>query len=240
MSIVNTDYETYKKWKSWGAGRQLEPWLARYFQLEVSRAGLLHFNSVLEVGFGNGEFLDWAKQNGASPVGLEIIEELVSLAEKDGFEVYHWNLVEGDEKESPLDGRLFDCVVAFDVIEHLTIEQAQVALQRMAALLQPGGKVLLRFPNGESPFYLPLQNGDYTHRIDVTRSKLEHLCLGSGLELECYYNSVRVAANRSTAWIKWLVFRARDIIELVVGYLYYSKRRPLDPAATAILRKIEN
>lgn len=235
MNETNEHYETYRKWKNWGKGRGLEPWLVRYFDKELSRAGFNSSPSILEVGFGNGEFLDWSTQKGSSVVGLEIIPELVDDAANNGFEVYHWNLVDDAVEESPLVDRKFDCIVAFDVIEHLTVEQAKLALARLAELLQPGGKVILRFPNGESPFYLPLQNGDHTHRIDVTELKLKHLCIGSGLEVEGYYNAARVANKRATAWLKWCLFRIRDLIEIGIGYIYYGRRRPLDPAATAVL-----
>lgn len=233
----NTDYETYKQWKKWGPERKLQPWQERYFSLEIARARLPRFQSVLEIGFGNGEFLQWAKRMGADPVGLEIIPELVEAASGSGHKVYHLNLVKDSMETSPLKDKTFDCIVAFDVIEHLTIEQAQEAFRRMSRLLNPGGKVILRFPNGESFLYVPTQNGDHTHRMDVCQVKLKHLCIGSGLDLEGYYNAARVANKRTTAWLKWVIFRMRDSIETIVGYLYYNKRRPLDPVATAILRK---
>lgn len=232
-----SDYETYKQWKKWGPERQLQPWHARYFALEIKRARLSQFKSVLEIGFGNGEFLQWAKQRGAEPVGLEIIPELVEAASESGLEVHHWNLVDGDMADRPLAGRTFDCIVAFDVIEHLPVEAAQEVLKRIASLLNPGGKVILRFPNGESFLSVPIQNGDHTHRMAVCKVKLEHLCIGSGLKVESYGNAARVANKASTAWLKWLLFRCRDLLELVVGYLYYNKSRPLDPVATAVLRK---
>lgn len=232
----STAYETYKQWKNWGKGPRLAPWLSRYFDLEISRAKPLQFTSVLEVGFGNGEFLQWAKERGAKAIGLEIIPDLVEVAAAQDFEVYHWNLIGSESEQSPISGRTFDCIVAFDVIEHLSVDQAKLALLRMAQYLNHGGKILLRFPNGESPFYLPLQNGDYTHRMDVTKLKLEHLALNSGLEVEAYFNSARVSNRRATAWIKWILFRVRDFVEIVVGLLYYNKRIPLDPAATAVLR----
>jgi SAM-dependent methyltransferase len=201
-------YETYQEWKQWEVENHLEPWLARYFSKEIGQARLHLFSSVLEIGFGNGEFLEWVKTRGA---------------------------VEDDEAQNPIKGRQFDCIVAFDVLEHFTIEEAQYALARMAKLLAPKGKIILRFPNGASPFYLPLQNGDYTHRISLTKPKLEHLCINTSLQLESYRNSARIANKRITAPLKWCFFRFRDAIEILLGYTYYGRRIPLDPAATAVL-----
>lgn len=232
-----SSYETYKQWKNWGPSRTLQPWQERYFAAEIARAKPPRFRSVLEVGFGNGEFLHWAKKQGAEPVGLEIIPELVEAAGNAGFEVHDWNLVGNEDPEQgPLKGRTFDCIVALDVVEHLTVEQAQLALKRMAGMLDHGGKVILRFPNGESFLSVPIQNGDHTHRMDVCRVKLEHLCIGSGLGLEGYFNAARVANKRSTALLKWLIFKGRDLVEVMIGYFYYNKRRPLDPVAIAVLR----
>jgi 2-polyprenyl-3-methyl-5-hydroxy-6-metoxy-1,4-benzoquinol methylase len=231
------DYKTYREWKGWGPENCLEPWLARYFSKEFSRLCLSACTSVLEIGFGHGKFLKWTKSQSIFPVvvGLEIIPELVEFASKQGFEVYNWDIVEGNEDQSPVKGRKFDCIVAFDVLEHLMTGQAQYVLNRISKLLSPKGKVILRFPNGESPFCLPLQNGDYTHKITITKSKLEHLCIGTGLQLESYRNSARVANKPLTAPIKWLFFRIRDLVEIFIGYVYYNRRIPLDPAATAIL-----
>ena len=233
--IRKLDYKTYKEWKEWGTEHYLESWLARYFSKEFSRIHLAEFGSVLEIGFGHGKFLEWAKIREIAAVGLEIIPELVEFASEQGFEVYNWNIVEGNEDQSPIKGRKFDCIVAFDVLEHLTIEHAQCALNRISKLLSPKGKVILRFPNGESPFHLPLQNGDYTHKITITKSKLEHLCIGTGLQIESYRNSARVANNPLTAPLKWMFFGIRDLVEIFIGYVYYSRRMPLDPAATAVL-----
>lgn len=235
--IKSSAYDSYRQWKGWDTGCHLQPWQERYFEKELTRACPATFKAVLELGFGNGEFLLWAKKQGAEPVGVEIIPELVQAASKIGLEVYEWNIVAEVDQGSPIAGKTFDCIVAFDVIEHMDVEMAQRALQRMALYLNSGGKVILRFPNGESPFYLPLQNGDHTHRMNVTKSKLEHIAINSGLKLDGYYNSARVANVRSTAWLKWLLYRMRDLIEVTIGYGYYNKRVPLDPAATAVLSK---
>lgn len=71
--------------------------------------------------------------------------------------------------------------------------------------------------------------------MSVCAVKLKHLCIGTRLKLKRYDNAVRVAGKPSAARLKWVIFRMRDLIELIVGALYYNKRRPLDPVATAVL-----
>ena len=233
---MNSDYDTYREWKKWGKQDALKGWQCRYFAKEVKRANLKSFASLLEVGFGNGEFLRWAKDQGVQVCGIEIIPELVDVAKSNDIEAYLYDLFEKQEND-PLEGRKFDCIVAFDVLEHMTVEQAKTVFIRLAEFLTPDGKIIFRFPNGESPFYVPIQNGDYTHRMDLCAVKLKHLCIGTGLQLEQYANAARVAAKPSTAWLKWILFKLRDLTELYIGALYYNKRRPLDPVATAILSK---
>lgn len=234
----STDYETYRQWKGWEQGQlHLPGWLQRYFRLELARAGVGEARVILEIGFGNGEFLQWLKMGGREGVGVEIIPELVDAAADRGLDAYLYDMTREDPEPSPFANRTFGAVVAFDVVEHLTVMQIQRLFRRLHALLRPGGRVVLRFPNGESPLFTPVQNGDLTHRTALSRPKLEHLCLGTGLKLERYDNAARVAGNASTAWLKWIVFRLRDLIEILVAGLYYSHRRPLDPVATAVLKR---
>lgn len=139
---AKSDYETYRKWKSWDGEVHIAPWQARYYAKEIERARLSRMQTVLEIGFGNGEFLQWAQGQGATVTGVEIIPELVDVAQAAGLEAYLYNIVEPDG-EDPLCGRKFDCIVALDVLEHLqhlTVEQAKVALSRMAGLLEPEGR----------------------------------------------------------------------------------------------------
>lgn len=233
-----SDYETYRQWKHWDSGELTVPqWLQHYFRLELERAGLAEAKTFLEIGFGNGEFLQWLKQRGCNCVGVEIIPELVEAGRKRGFDVHAYDMVADEANPDPFADQKFDAVVAFDVAEHLSVEQLQRLFRRLNTLLAPNGKVILRFPNGESPFSAPIQNGDHTHQTYLSLAKLKHLCIGSGLEVENYFNASRVPGKRKTAWVKWLIFKLRDLCELTIGALYYNRRRPLDPVATAVLIK---
>lgn len=230
-----TSYDGYRSWKGWDRQRRLAPWLRRYFQKEFQRAGIASPGTVLEVGFGDGSFLEWAKEAGFEVVGVEIISELVEDRRSEGFEVHHCDLTA--EHPSWESGEPFDAVIAFDVIEHLTVEQIHTFLKRIAAMLKPGGRLLIRFPNGESPFGFPIYNGDHTHRTLLTRSKLTQLSMDTGLTVEGYFNAARVANKQSTALLKQALFALRSLTEIVVGYTYFNQRRPLDAVATAVLRR---
>lgn len=235
MQTDNT-YDSYLEWKKWGKIQSGKTWQKQYFEKELDKADFASLDTVLEVGFGNGEFMLWAREKGIDVVGVEIIHELVARSKTQSFEAHLWNVAESDGNDSPLKGRKFDCIIAFDVIEHLSIKQALNALTHFANLLNPDGKIILRFPNGESPFSMLIYNNDQTHRTLFTRRKLQHLCLGTGLEVERYANSARVMNRNWLLPVKWLCFRIRDLCELVLGYVYYNHRVPLDQCATAVLK----
>ena len=64
----------------------------------------------------------------------------------------------------------FDCIYAFELIEHLTPEEGLTLLRSLHGLLRPGGKLLLGTPN----LYHPHRYwGDITHK---TPYKYEELC----------------------------------------------------------------
>lgn len=66
--------------------------------------------SYLDVGCGRGEMLDYATELGFKRVrGTEIVPDLI-----DGFKVHY-----GEVHALPFEGKKFDVVSAFDVIEHL-------------------------------------------------------------------------------------------------------------------------
>lgn len=55
----------YVKWKSWDQFGVLRKSLARYFAAELARAGTLPPGArVLEIGFGKGSFLEFARRRG--------------------------------------------------------------------------------------------------------------------------------------------------------------------------------
>jgi len=57
----------------------------------------------------------------------------------------------------------FDVIVVFDVLEHLTLEEILIFLDRAKQLLVTGGVIIARVPNCASPYGLAYQNGDFTH-----------------------------------------------------------------------------
>jgi SAM-dependent methyltransferase len=162
----------YLKWKNWGEESfgLLTPFAETYFKSEVAKAKIASPKiSVLEIGFGNGTFLAYAKKQGWEVAGTEVNENLVSLAKINGFDVVK------TESLKPFSSDQFDLVVAFDVLEHVPPQILIEFLTEVRRVLKKGGVLLARFPNGDSPLGLPYQNGDITHLNAIGTGKVVYL-----------------------------------------------------------------
>lgn len=174
-------YADYDGWKGWSFADfpRLTEHDRRYFRGELGGIALAGAE-VLEIGFGEGAFLAFAREAGARIAGTELLAEAVAAARAAGVELLDTDLA----RNLPAQAGRFDLIVAFDVIEHLTFEELDAALAAIAALLKPGGRFLARFPNGESPLGRVNQHGDISHRITLSRSALRQILRRHPLEIE--------------------------------------------------------
>ena len=131
------DYAGYQAWKGW-AGDDFGTFdvaAATYFATEIRESGILNMNAkrVLELGFGNGVFAGWAKQQGAIYMGTEIIPALIARGSTAGFDV--------QSAACPLTSfttnNSIDLVVAMDVFEHIDTSALQNLLIEAGSCLRP-------------------------------------------------------------------------------------------------------
>ncbi len=176
-------YGDYGAWKGW-SGRefgQCGPELARYFLAELRSAGLWPIAglSLLEVGFGNGEFAQWATSHGAKYLGIERLSELVSAGRAAGYCVHASDC----ELARTVGVNSLDGVVAFDVFEHLDLSELQRLMSDLWQCLRPGGLLVGRVPSGDSPFARAIQHGDITHRLILGNSALRQIAASCGFQV---------------------------------------------------------
>lgn len=230
-------YESYRTWKGWDADSGGGPDLTAYFQGEFSAIPLQNPGKLLEIGFGNGEFLEWATARGHSVTGFEIISELVEAGRDRGWNVHEIDIADPGFSPEPF-ADTFNCVVALDVLEHLTVEQSLRFLDHAAAVCLKDSFLVLRFPNGGSPFGRMTQNGDHTHRQALTLSKLNQLLVGKPWNLIRYGNAYRVKTGSIVQiFLKSMAYGARNLLEGFLGKIYYGRRIPMDPVVTVVLQR---
>lgn len=168
-------YQHYQALKGWDEAPFMQPsrtdtqFFDRYLAGVVDAGAL-----VAEVGFGNGNFLGWAAARGARVYGSEVQPALRDKAIAAGVGVLPLDFAEWP---SALPGRV-RVIAGIDVMEHLTREQNAELLKAAARLIEPGGLLFLRFPNGQSPLSLPIQHGDRTHVTVLSGPIVEQMAAG--------------------------------------------------------------
>jgi 2-polyprenyl-3-methyl-5-hydroxy-6-metoxy-1,4-benzoquinol methylase len=176
------DYDDLKKWKTF-----IQPSIqeADLYSKEFKHIDLSG-SYFLDIGFGSGGLLGWARQQGAIVSGVEIQEKLVKEARKAGIEVYK------ELKEVP--SERYDIVTGFDLLEHLPLNEISLFLDEIMRITKPSGEVLFRFPNCQSSAGLINQFGDHTHVTMLSGPIVLHLMKNAGF-IDISYQEARVMSS---------------------------------------------
>ncbi|OGS22755.1 MAG: hypothetical protein A2252_10540 [Elusimicrobia bacterium RIFOXYA2_FULL_39_19] len=136
-------------------GAYYKPWIDN---LQTSRLKLFsnrwnrigrHVNKgkILDVGCGLGEFLEYAKKNGAYPTGTELSSYAANyVKEKHGIDVINGTL---ESAKFPADN--FDFISIWHVLEH--VPDPTSTLKEMHRILKPAGKAVIAVPNLNNILY---------------------------------------------------------------------------------------
>lgn len=183
---------------------------------------------LLDIGFGDGTLLRWARRSGCDAAGVEIIPELLQRAASQGFAV-HKRTQEIDET--------FDVVCAMDVFEHLTVNDLAAMLEECRRLLKPGGILVAKFPNGASPFSGYYQASDATHLKALAPRALAQIAVRAGLKVAKVFNPRSWPPSRLPGRVKRaLKYKMRNLVERLYCALYFGTRFPIDPNVVVVLR----
>ena len=185
MSEGPATTDSYSQWKGWvtdGSFGRLARGDADYFTRELREAVGTHRTvaDVLEVGFGDGVFLSYARDRGWKVVGTELSEVQVAAAREAGFDAH------GPDHVATMPTESIDLIVAFDVLEHIPQDAIIEFLQSLTDRLRPGGRILLRYPNADSWLSNPLQHGDPTHVTQIGYYKMTYFAESAGLRIVRY------------------------------------------------------
>jgi len=186
-SSGSSDYVEWKGWVDQTPFGHLTAGEAAYFSSELKNVDLRPDGNwdVLEIGYGNGSFLAYCRSKGWNVTGTELDAGLVQAGIDSGYEVFPADRV------TELEGRSFDLIAVFDVLEHIPQEVVPGFLVELSRLLSDGGRMLFRFPNADSWLGNPLQNGDPTHVTAIGYLKMTFFALQSGLEVVSFRGARR-------------------------------------------------
>ena len=187
------------------AGRKL---VASYDRLLRRLAARRQDGRLLEVGCGQGQFLERARAHGWDVLGVEVVEPVAERARQRGLEVFIGTL-----EQAALAPASFDVVVMLEVIEHVVDPVA--LLREVARVLRPRGVAALGTGNAESwvarlrgadwPYY---RFGGHLHIRFYSPESAAALARAAGFtSVTCRTSgfAFREAAELRGRWYKWIV-----------------------------------
>ena len=109
-------------------------------------AGLIPDNEeVVEMGCGPGEIACFLKKQGIQVSGMDISENMVSVASRLNPDIHFYP---GDMLDLYLNDQSIFAIVAFYAIIHFSLEEVKVAFREFKRVLKKGGYVLFSFHVG--------------------------------------------------------------------------------------------
>lgn len=175
MTLNVKTYDGYRRWKQWD--RLFEPASNEVMVFRKELKGIpLEGCRLLDIGFGSGALLGWAKSEGAKIAGIELQDELRNAARERGIMVY--------EGFDGVPDSSFDIITAFDVLEHIPRDSLVEFLKQIQRIATPDAHIVIRVPNCQSPAGLLTQFGDATHVTMLSGPIVAQLCDQAGLTVK--------------------------------------------------------
>ncbi len=152
--------------------------------------------AILDIGCGNGNFLDYLRDNGyKNSYGIDISDEQIQIAKSKGLSASTEDLfsfLESTDKK-------FDIICAMDLVEHLHKEENMKLFKLVYEHLNSGGMFLIHTPNGGGLFSQSVVYGDFTHSTIFTPSSLLQVLSLYGFKNLLFDEAGPVAKNISGA-----------------------------------------
>lgn len=147
--IYIEDYESKKDEKGYGSAyREYFDKTKITYLLRLFDNNYLFINQnlkLLDVGFGNGNFLLGLNKKGIKVTGLDCDIEAVNLIKRKDIEAYYGEL----GGEIMIEGK-YDLITLWDVLEH--IDNIEKAMQQLTGLITETGRIFIITPDANSIF----------------------------------------------------------------------------------------
>lgn len=140
---------------------------------------------ILDLGCGDGAFVHYLQRQGYSQAeGIDLSHEQIAEGQNIGIKNIQvadaFNYLQTISKP-------FDMIVARDLIEHFTRQEAFDLITLIQRCLSKDGRFMMQVPNGQGLYYTSIFYGDYTHEMAYTTTSVRQLFLNTGFrEIHCY------------------------------------------------------
>ena len=128
---------SYEPWARKGRGLFSRRIYSFYYRL-TRRLSVKKGQRVLDIGCGNGNFLEYLAAKGAETYGCDLAPSSLGLAPGIRF-------FQGTLEESHYPSNFFDCVVVWHLLEH--VDDPRRTLEEINRILKDDGRFLLSVPN---------------------------------------------------------------------------------------------
>lgn len=132
---------------------------------------------ILDIGCGNGGFVYYLHQRGyKNAFGVDVSSEQINEGQGMGIK----NISVCDALSALKETKSYHCIIARDVVEHFTRQEAFELLLQVSARLVDSGRFIMQVPNGQGIYFTSIFYGDYTHEQAYTESSVSQLFLNTG------------------------------------------------------------
>jgi SAM-dependent methyltransferase len=127
---------------------------------------------ILDLACGSGRLLFVFSEQGFKDLsGVDISPDQVLLARQVTPNVRQESVLDHLENNP----ESYDLITGYDIVEHFNKDEVLRFLDGCFGALQPGGRLILQTPNGDSPWGTSLRYGDFTHEVCFTPNSLIRL-----------------------------------------------------------------
>lgn len=177
----------------------------------------------LDLGCGTGMFLYYLRSRGFAHIeGVDLSQENSEIARSLDFTIVTADAVDYLSR-AYTSGKSYGLIAALDVIEHLTREELLKLLNWSVAVLEPGGRMLIKTLNASSLIGFYGRYMDITHELAFSEETLRQVLLCAGFSQVQFAEGlkhgvkerIRYGLKRTLYWGIYRLIEGRPVPKVV-------------------------
>ncbi|RKY41000.1 MAG: hypothetical protein DRP85_07360 [Candidatus Makaraimicrobium thalassicum] len=180
--LYKQPYQTkrYAKWKGYNKHTKLA-------------SSLVAGTRILDIGCGEG--IITRQLNGNLVYAIDISENAIKYAKENNKKT---RFTIGSASQLPYVDKTFDCVSAFEVLEHLTAKDMHNCLKEIQRICKDHGRIVISTPNRSSIYYaairsMRIQNKEHINEMDFIKTINV---------LSKYFTITSIHSHTGTTWFR--------------------------------------